>query len=213
MKTRNKETGRWARNVERFGRWAPSYERSLLPRAFLTPLQTATIAAALRETAQPHAILDVGCGTGALLRRLATRFPQAELVGIDAAAGMIRQAQTAVPRGLSLRFLEAPSEELPLPDGSFDLVLSTMSFHHWADQQRGLAEVRRVLAPEGLFVLTDIVLAAWLSRPLAWSGDRFVTQPGLDTMLNAARLRLVRSSSLPKLRFRDTRITLARAVE
>jgi ubiquinone/menaquinone biosynthesis C-methylase UbiE len=126
---------------------------------------------------------------------------------------MIRQAQATVPRGLSLRFVEAPAEELPLPDGSFDLVLSTMSFHHWADQQRGLAEVRRVLAPQGLFVLTDIVLAAWLSRPLAWSGDRFVTRQRLDAMLGAARLRLVRSTSLPKLRFRGTRITLARAVE
>ena len=135
------------KDVERFGRWAPRYERSLLQRFFLTPIQTATIVEIGREVSQPKSILDIGCGTGALLRRLASAYPLATLVGVDAAAGMIAQAKAAAAEAAMLRLTQGLAEELPFPSGTFDLVVSTMSFHHWQDQQRGLAEVRRVLYP------------------------------------------------------------------
>ena len=61
---RDKHTKHLPRDVERFGRSAPHYERSLLQRFFLNPVQTATIAEIGREVAQPMAVLDVGCGTG-----------------------------------------------------------------------------------------------------------------------------------------------------
>jgi ubiquinone/menaquinone biosynthesis C-methylase UbiE len=184
------------RDVERFGRWAPHYERSLLQRFFLNPVQTATIAEIGREVAQPMAVLDVGCGTGVLLRRLAGVYPLASLVGVDAAAGMIAQARAAAEGGL-LRFEEAQAEKLPFPDGSFDLVVSTMSFHHWADQQRGLCEVRRVLAPDGVFVLTDIIVGPWLSWALASTSDRIVTARRLEVMLTGASLRCKRIAVVP----------------
>ena len=95
------------RDVDRFGRWAPGYDRSLLQRVLFGPVQKATVAAAAGHCARPRAILDVGCGTGRLLRRLAVLFPTAELVGADAASGMIEQAQAAVPADLSVRFVEA----------------------------------------------------------------------------------------------------------
>jgi len=95
------------RDVDRFGRWAPSYDRSLLQRALFGPVQNATLAAVTGHSARPRAILDVDCGTGRLLRRLAVLFPTAELVGADAASGMIEQAQAAVPADLSVRFVEA----------------------------------------------------------------------------------------------------------
>jgi ubiquinone/menaquinone biosynthesis C-methylase UbiE len=187
------------KDVERFGRWAPHYERSLLQRFFLTPIQTATIAEIDREVTEPEAILDIGCGTGALLRRLANAYPLASLVGVDAAAGMIQQAQAAVPAGGLLRFMEARAEQLPFPDGSFDLVVSTMSFHHWADQQRGLAEVRRVLKPQGVFVLTDVMVGPWLSRALASTSDRIVTARRLEVLLTGASLRRRRSATVPSV--------------
>ena len=94
-------------------------------------------------------------GPGYLLRRLAARAPDAaELVGLDAAAEMVRVAQelTADPRA---RFLAGTAEHLPAPDGAFDLVVSTTSFDHWADQQAGLRECARVMAPGGRLVLAD----------------------------------------------------------
>ena len=49
------------------------------------------------------------------------------------------------------------AESLPFADGSFDLIFSTMTFHHWADQQKSIGEVKRVLAPGGRWLLADIV--------------------------------------------------------
>jgi ubiquinone/menaquinone biosynthesis C-methylase UbiE len=55
-----------------------------------------------------------------------------------------------------LRFARAAAERLPAADATFDLVVTTTSFDHWADQGAGLAECARVLAPGGTLVLTDL---------------------------------------------------------
>jgi ubiquinone/menaquinone biosynthesis C-methylase UbiE len=65
---------------------------------------------------------------------------------------MVSQAERLCPKAT---FKLAPAESLPLPDESADIVLSSISFHHWADQEKGLQEVARVLRPEGLFCLAD----------------------------------------------------------
>ena len=64
-----------------------------------------------------------------------------------------------------VRFAEGTAEQLPLPDGSVDLVISTTSFDHWADQRAGLAECARVLAPGGHLVLSDL-FSVWLAPTL-----------------------------------------------
>ena len=103
----------------------------------------------------PSRILDVGCGTGYLLGRLAARLPLAEvLAGIDPAPAMITVARAAAAD--RLRFVVGTAERLPWPAESFDLVVSTTSFDHWADQRAGLAECARVLAPGGCLVLADL---------------------------------------------------------
>ena len=87
----------------------------------------------------PRPIFDVGCGTGYLLGRLAARAPQAQaLAGIDAAPAMIRAAQRTATDG-RLGFVAGTAERLPWPAATFDLVVSTTSFDHWADQRAGLA--------------------------------------------------------------------------
>ena len=103
----------------------------------------------------PSRILDVGCGTGYLLGRLAARLPLAEvLAGIDPAPAMITGARAAAAD--RLRFVVGTAERRPWPAESFDLVVSTTSFDHWADQRAGLAECARVLAPGGCLVLADL---------------------------------------------------------
>lgn len=125
---------------------------------------------ALACTPAPQRILDVGCGTGYLLRRLAARCPEAaELAGIDAAPTMIEVA-VAMAADDRLRFREGTAEKLPWPAGTFDLVVSTTSFDHWADQQAGLAECARVMAPGGCLVLAD-QFSSWL-LPTLLAGRR-----------------------------------------
>lgn len=120
---------------------------------------------ALRTCPSPARVLDVGCGTGYLLRRLAERYPGAvALTGVDAAPSMIDAAEKAAtdPR---LAFRHGAAERLPFDDAAFDLVVSTTSFDHWADQGAGLAECARVLRPGGALVLVD-QFSAWLAPTL-----------------------------------------------
>jgi ubiquinone/menaquinone biosynthesis C-methylase UbiE len=103
----------------------------------------------------------VGCGTGYLLRRLAARVPEAgELAGIDAAPAMIETARKLADDS-RIRFEMATAEQLPFPQETFDLVVTTTSFDHWADQRAGLAECFRVLVPGGRLVLIDL-FSGWL---------------------------------------------------
>ena len=139
---------------------------------------------ASEQVRDAKAILDVGCGTGRLMPTAATRFPSAAVEGVDPAAGMVKQAEALIPAGSRIRFRQAAAEALPFPDGSFDLVFSTMTFHHWADQKKGLAEVRMVLAPDGRWLLADFIpsgLMAALSHALRQKG--FLLRSRVDAML------------------------------
>jgi ubiquinone/menaquinone biosynthesis C-methylase UbiE len=101
-------------------------------------------------------VLDIGCGTGRLLRRMQKRWPSAVLAGIDLAEGMLAQARRRTP---AAAIYQAPAEHLPLESASVDLVTSTVSFHHWSDQARGVGEAVRVLRRGGLFILADLNIA------------------------------------------------------
>jgi ubiquinone/menaquinone biosynthesis C-methylase UbiE len=155
------------RDVAAFDERAPGYESGWRGRLHHEIAdRSAGIASACAPA--PDRVLDVGCGTGYLLRRLASLFPGAgTLDGVDAAPGMIQVARSAGtdPR---LRFTVGTAEHLPYDDGRFDLVVSTTSFDHWRDQRAGLAECARVLRPGGQLVLCD-QFSAWLLPTLTGS--------------------------------------------
>jgi malonyl-CoA O-methyltransferase len=106
--------------------------------------------AALQATPFLRSALDVGCGPGGLLAALEAARPGAALAGVDLAPGMVREAARRVPRA---RLAVGDAESLPFAAGSFDLVLSTSTFQWLPGLDAALAEVRRVLAPGGTFVL------------------------------------------------------------
>jgi ubiquinone/menaquinone biosynthesis C-methylase UbiE len=144
------------RNHHGFDRWARSYDRSLLQPLLFTPTHLAALVAAVDAGAHPRVVLDLGCGTGRLLERAAETWPDARSIGVDAAPGMIAEAKRKHQGDPRLRFEVGDAAALPLDPSSIDLALSTISFHHWADQLGGVREVARVLRPGGLFVLADI---------------------------------------------------------
>src|SRR5439155_13683840 len=111
---------------------------------------------------EPTAVLDVGCGSGRLLRSAHARWPNARLVGVDPSEGMIAAGRALTRAELYV----AGAEAIPIPDRSIDLAFSTIAFHHWADPARGLHEVARVLRPGGRFVLIDNIGPDWLARQL-----------------------------------------------
>ncbi len=123
---------------------------------------------ALAQPAAGEKVLGVGCGTGTLAIALRAKVgPGGEVVGIDAAPEMIAVARDkAAKRGADIDFRVGLIEEIPFPDDSFDLVLSSFMLHHLPEdvRQEGLAEIRRVLKPGGRFLVVD----------LAVHGDSFV---------------------------------------
>jgi SAM-dependent methyltransferase len=97
-----------------------------------------------------HRVLDVGCGEGAIARRLAAAG--AEVVGIDPLASAIAVARAADPgSGRVPSFLEASAEALPFEETSFDTVIFFNSLHHIPVDSMDLAlsEAGRVLRPGG----------------------------------------------------------------
>ncbi|HEU5474963.1 MAG TPA: class I SAM-dependent methyltransferase [Actinophytocola sp.] len=107
-----------------------------------------------------HRVLDVGCGTGNLLRSTGKRHRDVELVGLDPDPKALARARRKARRGRHVMRLDRGfAQELPYPDGSFDLVFSSLMLHHLdtASKDAMLAEVRRVLRPDGVLILADVV--------------------------------------------------------
>jgi SAM-dependent methyltransferase len=105
-------------------------------------------------------VLEVGCGPGHLSIRLA-RQHGLDVTGLDLDPAMIQRARANADRrgnGGARRpsFLVGDVASLAFPDGSFDLVVSTLSMHHWADPTAGLAETARVLRPGTRALVWDI---------------------------------------------------------
>ena len=96
-------------------------------------------------------VLDVGTGPGRVPLLVARRCPGLVVEGVDLSAEMIERAtRTATATGASahrLTYRVADVRALPHADGSVDLVVSSLSLHHWVDVSAGLAEIRRVLRP------------------------------------------------------------------
>jgi SAM-dependent methyltransferase len=104
------------------------------------------------------------------------------------------------PAGSTIRFQQATAEQLPFPDSRFDLIFSTLTFHHWHDQGKGTAEVARVLAPGGRWLLADFMatgLIGYVRRLLRQ--NRFPERAQLDAMLAHAGLAAVTARKVPGL--------------
>lgn len=187
-------------DVDRFNRWAETYDRHWMQRLIFEPVQRTVLDLAVLEVPRPGAILDVGCGTGRLLRSAELRFPSVVLEGVDAAPEMVRQAEASRAPGSAIHFQQAVAEHLPFPDARFDLVLSTMTFHHWSDQAKAAAEVRRVMTPRGRWLLADFVATGLMRSVRRLFGmGHFPVRGELDALLLAAGLRVVAERRVPRL--------------
>ena len=100
-------------------------------------------------------VLDVGCGTGGLVRMMTRRG--AGVSGLDPTAGQLELARTAEAAG-DEAYIEGAAEDLPFGPGVLDIVVFFNSLHHVGDPGKALAEAARVLIPDGL---------AYIAEPLA----------------------------------------------
>lgn len=140
---------------------------------FLTPLFDSILRATVRESTfkpallgqanlQPgQRVLDLGCGTGTLVIMAKQRQPECDVSGIDADPEILDLARRkAASARVQIDFAQGLAGELPYADELFDRVLSTLFFHHLESADKGatLAEIRRVLRPDG-----ELHVADWTS--------------------------------------------------
>jgi len=103
-------------------------------------------------------VLDLGCGTGQLLERLASQFNDLQGIGLDLSTEMLRVARQNNRHHPRLIYIEGKADSLPFADGQFDGVFNTFSFLHYSEPQQVFAEVARVLSPGGRFYLVDLTI-------------------------------------------------------
>jgi ubiquinone/menaquinone biosynthesis C-methylase UbiE len=105
-------------------------------------------------------VVDIGTGPGVLLVELGHRRPDLRLIGIDLSADMIAAARRNLA-GFDERAsaLVGDVADLPLPDASVDLVVSTLSSHHWDHPEAAIGELARVIKPGGRVEVYDVRIA------------------------------------------------------
>lgn len=135
-----------------FDAWAPNYDF-----LFLSVFYQAVHKRLLEYVKLPDQsnVLDLGCGTGRLLDRLATQFPQLHGTGLDLSTQMLNQARRRNRHHPRLIYIQGHAESLPFADGQFNAVFNTISFLHYPQPEQVFSEVSRVLSPGGCFYLVD----------------------------------------------------------
>ena len=139
-------------------------------------------------------VLEVGCGPGRLSMRLA-RQHSFDVIGLDLDPAMVERARANADRPGNAderrpTFLVGDVASLAFPDGSFDLVVSTFSMHHWADPTAGLAEIGRVLRPAGRALVWDLRPGA-RPHPL---GPRHAHMPDPVEHARGSQLRVINAT-------------------
>jgi len=173
-----------------FDRWAASYD-GLFPSVFYQAVHVR-----LLESIQLSAIasvLELGCGTGKLLNRLADAQSHLTGTGIDFSAGMIEQARQRTPFGDRLQFVPGNVETLPFDSATFDGIFCSISFLHYPHPERVLQEVARVLKQDGHFYLADFAPPRWADSDILMRG---MTPGGVRFYSPRARAALGESAGL-----------------
>ncbi len=114
-------------------------------------------------------ILDVGCGTGEILKSITERYSFAQLYGLDISEEMLKQANDKLKGTATLILGDA--ENITLETNSFDLLLCTDSFHHYPNPQQAISEFYRVLKHGKFLLIADY----WKPFPIRQIMNLFIS--------------------------------------
>ena len=114
-------------------------------------------------------ILDVGCGTGEILKSITERYSFAQLYGLDISEEMLKQANDKLKGTATLILGDA--ENITLEMNSFDLLLCTDSFHHYPNPQQAISEFYRVLKHGKFLLIADY----WKPFPIRQIMNLFIS--------------------------------------
>lgn len=141
-----------------FSRWAAYYDSRLF-RLYFERLYTRILEILTRHNRAmvvPGAkLLDIACGSGEIIFRLAQQFPQTQFYGIDITTAMVEVARRKNHRLPNVAIQEGDADHLPFPDQVFDILLCSEAFHHFPNPAVVLREMHRVLVVGGLLFVVD----------------------------------------------------------
>lgn len=139
-----------------FDRWSASYDNKRLQDDTYRPIHDKVLERlADGPDGGVKVIVDLGCGTGRLTRRMADALPETTVVGLDYSDGMLgRAASTATRSGVGL--VRADAQAPPIRSSAVDAVVCTESFHWYPDQPKAAEAVRALLRPGGLLLIASI---------------------------------------------------------
>jgi ubiquinone/menaquinone biosynthesis C-methylase UbiE len=136
-------------------------------------------------------VLDLGCGTGTLALILKRRYPDAEVVGLDADPDVLDIARRKLAAaGLPVRLHQGLAWDADLPNGTFDVVVSSLVFHHLTtgDKHRALVRARQLLRPGGRLHVADWGRPTGMVMRAAFLGVQLLD--GFETTRDSVRDRL-----------------------
>lgn len=171
-----------------YGRVAERYERRW--RMFNAVVREWVLERWPDEFREHGRVLDLGCGTGAFLGRIAECFPALELTGLDLTPALLAEARRRAP---TARLIEGNAEAPPFAARSFDVVCSLNVLHHLIDRRRHLGLLAELCRPGGTAFLCTFaggrtlgmrLLTRWLEkRNAGWR--RTLTPAELKRMLGS----------------------------
>lgn len=142
-----------------FGKWSKWYDCRLNRLVVFEPTYRQIIRLLKNQARKQFApgahFLDIACGTGEVITRLATEFSDVKFTGADFTAAMLQKAKEKTAGLKNVYWQEANVAELPFEKNKFDVILCSDAFHHFFNPEQALSEVFRVLKTGGLFLLVD----------------------------------------------------------
>jgi SAM-dependent methyltransferase len=155
-----------------FDVWSVFYDLPFVQRLTYWPVHEAVLHFLRRH--ESRELLDLGCGTGLLTRRICRALPTASVVGCDFSHGMLRRAAEHGHHGV---WVQGDATRLPFRDARFDTIVSTEAFHWFPDQKAAMDECFRVLAPRGRLLVALVNPPVEAMSSAMYLGSRLVGQP------------------------------------
>jgi len=114
-------------------------------------------------------VLDIGCGTGTLIEKLLKEHPEiGSVTGIDVSRSMMQQAEKKLKGNRKVKLIHQTGKTINLPAQSFDIVVSTNTFHYFINPRAKLQEMKQLIKNNGLLILEDYSKDSLLVKWFEW---------------------------------------------